>query len=103
MDLAIYISGHLSGGASRLKPEEPRAHYIHCFAHCFNLCLQHCTHTCLCIRDALPLATELANLFHASTKQLAHLKEQLNLGSPGLKPLCPTRWNVRTAAIDTKK
>ena len=102
-DGASNMSGHLSGVASRLKAEEPRAHYVHCVAHCLNLCLQDCAHSCSCIRDALALVSELANLFRASPKRLAqfrHLKEQLYPGSPGLKPLCPTRWTVRTAAID---
>ena len=97
------MSGHLTGVASRLKAEEPRTHYVHCVAHCSNLCLQDCAHKCPCIRDALALVTEMASLINASPKWLAHfrhLKEQLSPGSPGLKPLCPTRWTVRTAAID---
>ena len=52
---------------------------------------------------ALAVASELANLIHASPKRLTHfrhLKDQLNPGSPGIKPLCPTRWMVRTAATD---
>ena len=86
-DGASNMSGHLSGVASRLKAEEPRAYYVHCVAHCLNLCLQDCAHSCPCIRDALALVSEMANLIHASLKRLAHfghLKEQLNSGSPGL-------------------
>ena len=72
------MSGHLSGVASRLKAEEPRAYYVHCVAHCLNLCLQDCAHSCSYIRDALALVSELASLFRASPKRLAqfrHLKE----------------------------
>lgn len=102
-DGASNMSGQFSGVASRLKAEETRAHYVHCAAHCLNLCLQDCAHSCPCIRDALALSSELANLIRASPKRLAqfrHLKEQLNPGSPGIKPLCSTRWTVRTTAID---
>ena len=102
-DGASNMSGHLSGVANHLKSEEPRAHYIHCVAHCLNLCLQDCAHCCPCIRDALALASEMARLIRASPKRLSqfrHLTEQLNPGSPGLKPLCPTRWTVRATAID---
>ena len=100
-DGASNTSGHLSGVASRLK-QEPRAFYVHCIAHCLN-CLQDCAHKCPCIRDALALASDMASLIRASPKRLAlfrYRKEQLSAGSPGLKPLCPTRWTVRTGAID---
>ncbi len=103
-DGASNMSGHLSGVATRLMQEEPRAFYVHCVAHCLNLCLQDCAHKCPCIRDALALASDLASLIRASPKWLAlfrYLKEQLSPGSPGLKPLCPTRWTVRTGALDS--
>ena len=63
-DGASNMSGHISGVASHLKAE-PRTHYVHCVhcvAHCLNLCLQDCAHICSCIRDALALVSELANL-----------------------------------------
>ena len=30
-----------------------------------------------------------------------HLQEEFNVDAPGLKPLCPTRWTVRTSAINS--
>ena len=78
--------------------------FIHCMAHCLNLCLQDYVRNCCCVRDALDLTTELASLICASPKRLAlfqKLKHELALGTPGLKPLCPTRWTVRTGALDT--
>ena len=56
--------------------------------------------------DAASLTNTLRDaLIHsrASPKRLAlfhQLSDQLYPGSPGLKPLCPTRWTVRTASID---
>ena len=46
---------------------------------------------------------ELASLIRASPKRLAlftRLKDELAPSAPGLKPLCPTRWTVRTQAFD---
>ena len=97
------MSGHLSGVATRIQKEQPKAHYVHCVAHCLNLCLQDLGKKCACIRNALGIATELSNLIRASAKRLAlfrQLRDQLCPGCPGLKPLCPTRWTVRTASID---
>lgn len=72
-------------------------------AHCLNLCLQDCSRNCCCIRDALDVTSELNTLIRASPKRLAlfhQLKNELSYSTPGLKPLCPTRWTVRTAALD---
>ena len=73
-----------------------------CVAHSLNLCLQDCGQNCRAIREALTVTIELASIIRASPKCLAqfrHLQEELSPGSPGLKPLCPTRWTVRTEAL----
>ena len=101
-DGASNMSGHLNGVAARIQKEQPKAHYVHCVAHSLNLCLQDCGHKCTTIREALTVTTELASIIRASPKRLAqfrHLQEELSPGLPGLKPLCPTRWTVRTEAI----
>ena len=36
------MAGHLSGVAARIQQEEPKALFVHCFAHSVNLCLQEC-------------------------------------------------------------
>ena len=64
--------------------------------------MQDCSSKCLCIRDALSLTTEISNLIRDSPKRLASFKaiqQSVNPNAPNLKPLCPTRWTVRTAAI----
>lgn len=101
-DGASNISGHLNGVAARIQKEQPKAHYVHCVAHSLNLCLQDCGQNCITIREALTVTTELALIICASPKHLGqfrHLQEELSPGLPGLKPLCPTRWTVRTEAI----
>jgi len=101
-DGASNMSGRLNGVAARIQAIEKKAHYVHCTAHCLNLCLQDCGRNCAVIRDALTVATELATIIHGSPKRLAQFKclqEEFSKGLPGLKPLCPTRWTVRTGAI----
>ncbi len=102
-DGASNMAGHLTGVATRIQTEEPRALFVYCMAHCLNLCLQDCARKCHCVRDAMDLSAELASLIRASPKRLAlfqRLKDELAPGTPGLKPLCPTRWTVRTGALD---
>lgn len=45
----------------------------------------------------------LSQLIRFSPKRLnlfETLQSQVSLSAPTLKPLCPTRWTVRTVAID---
>ena len=102
-DSASNMAGHLSGVSTRILSEKPRALYVHCMGQCLNLCLQDCGRKCQCVRDALDVASELASLIRASPKRVAlftRLKDELAPSAPGLKPLCPTRWTVRTQAFD---
>lgn len=67
----------------------------------FNLCLQERTSSCYCVRETLALTSELASLIRASPKQLGlfeGIQSDLAPDNPGLKPLCPTRWTICTAA-----
>ena len=102
-DGASNMAGHISGVSTRIAMEEPKAVYIHCLAHSLNLCLQECARYCDCVKDALSLASDLATLIRASPKRLAlfkNLKSEMNDDTPGIKPLCPTRWTVHTGALD---
>ena len=72
--------------------------------HCTNLCLQAVGSKCNPVRDALDLVMGLSQLFRYSPKRTALLNDlqcQLAPQAPSLKPLCPTRWTVRTGAINS--
>ena len=67
-----------------------------------NLCLQDAARVCTPIRDCLHLVMELVQLIKWSPKR-SSLFEQLKEMTPGshdLRPLCQTRWTVRTGAIN---
>ena len=103
-DGASNMAGSLSGVAKRLQLDEPAALFVHCLAHSLNLCLQDCGRQCSVVREALDLTSGLITLIRASPKRLAifkHLQEDLAPTAPGLKPLCPTRWTVRTGALES--
>ena len=103
-DGASNMAGHLNGVAARIIKESPKAHYVHCLAHSLNLCLQDCARACQTIKESLLLVSELSTLIRASPKRLALFKsiqQQFSVQAPGIKPLCPTRWTVRTGAIDS--
>ena len=102
-DGASNMMGHLTGVAAQIQHEYPAALKVHCLAHCLNLCLQEAAKKCTPIRAALHNMMELLQLIKYSPKRsrvFQEFKQELSIGGPGLRPLCPTRWTVRTAAID---
>ena len=102
-DGAANMMGHLKGVATQIKKDEPRAISVHCFAHCLNLCLQDVTKKTSSVRSALDLIWEISKLIQYSPKRTAifeQCKKDLALAGTGLRPLCPTRWTVRTEAIN---
>jgi len=97
------MSGHVSGVATCIQEIEPTAVFVHRLAHCTNLCLQSLGKQSLCVREALDLVMELSQLIRFSPKRSSlfeALQAQVSPGAPTLKPLCPTRWTVRTKAIE---
>ena len=103
-DGASNMSGHLHGVAAQLQKEVPSALFVHCLAHCTNLCLQSVGRECVPVRDALDLVMCVSQLIRYSPKRMTlfqALQSQLAHGSASLKPLCPTRWTVRTGAIQS--
>ena len=104
-DGAGNMSGYLNGVAAKIQNDVPSALYVHCLAHCTNLCLQTIGRQCQPVRDALDPARGVADLIRYSAKRSSlfqALQAQLPPGSdrsPSLKPLCSTRWTVRTSAL----
>ena len=101
-DGASNMSGHLNGVAAKIENDVPAALYLHCFAHCTNLCLQSVGRKCAVVRDAVDLVMEISQLIRFSPKRstlFSNVQKELGICSVSLKPLCPTRWTVRTAAI----
>ena len=97
------MMGYLNGVAAQILSNEPRAIKVHCFAHCLNLCLQDVTRNCQPIKAALDVVMEISHLIMNSPKRslvFEQCKTEITPQCTGLRPLCPTRWTVRTSAID---
>ena len=101
-DGAANMQGRRNGVATRISEEQPAAIPVHCCAHSLNLCLQDTGRKLVCIRDALEICREIANLIRLSPKRLHLFSTYLQATTTGvaLKQFCPTRWTARTAAID---
>ena len=76
--------------------------FVYCLAHCTNLALQTAGRQVPCVRDALDLVMGLA-LIQFTPKRSSlfeSLQAQVSSDTSTLKPLCSTRWTVRTKAVD---
>nr|XP_014341624.1 PREDICTED: zinc finger MYM-type protein 1-like [Latimeria chalumnae] len=102
-DGAGNMAGKLHGLAARIQELELAALYVHCFAHCLNLCLQDSTRQCITIRNALDICMDIEKLVRYSAKRMTtfeQFQKQFASEEVSIKPLCPTRWIVRTGAIN---
>ena len=102
-DGASNMQGRRSGVATRFRNENPAAIAVHCCAHSLNLCLQDIGRKLPCIRDALETVKDISKLIRYSPKRSHLFSTKLQESDDvcvTLKPLCPTRWTARTAAIE---
>ena len=98
------MSGYINGVAARVQQLEATAIFVHCFAHCTNLCLKSLGRQSQCVHNALELVMGISQLILYSPERsrlFDTLRSQVSPGAPTLKPLCPTRWTVRTRAVGT--
>jgi hypothetical protein len=103
-DGASNMSGKYKGCQAVIQKEQPLALYVHCGAHCANLVAQSVGDSVVPVRDAMQSLQELGSLFSQSLKcRSAFAKIAESDHSIGnfkqIRPLCPTRWLVRVAAI----
>ena len=107
-DGAANMSGIKNGVQALVKSEAKQALYVHCLAHNLNLCLKDVTNTCEIIRNVMDFVYNLVQLIRFSPKRLSLFDSfrkdvALNSGetTTSLRTLCPTRWTVRHASIDS--
>ena len=103
-DGASNMQGNIKGVATRVQEVEPSAIHVHCLAHCLNLCLQDVAKQCSLVRDALDIFNEILKLIKNSPKRsevFKSIKAAECPDTPQLRKLCPTRWTMRTASIDS--
>ncbi|KAL2101376.1 hypothetical protein ACEWY4_003137 [Coilia grayii] len=102
-DGASNMSGKYAGAQAVIQRKQPLAPFIHCGAHCVNLVTHQACSASPLIRNALDWVHDLGTFFGQSGK----LKDQFKAiaASEGegsvksIRPLCPTRWTVRSPAI----
>lgn len=94
-DGASSMSGAKGGVAKLINDDKPRAVYTHCYEHALNLSV---------MRSALGTVYEISKLIKKSPKRntsVQKLKQELAPDTPGFHVICPTRWTVRAASLQS--
>ena len=98
------MSGVRNGVATIIAKKESRAIFTHCYGHPLNLVVGDSIKQCQLMKSALDVVTEISKLIKKSPKRDAvfqKLKSELSADTPGFRVLCPTRWTVRAASLQS--
>ena len=96
--------GCKSGIATQIQKREPRAILTHCYGHSLQLAVGDMVREVRNLRDALDTTSEISKLLKYSPKRdrmFEKLKAELAPKTPGFRVLCPTRWTVRAASLQS--
>ena len=98
------MSGARSGVATIISSEEPRAVFTHCYGHSLNLAVGDTIRQSKLMKSSLETVNEISKLIKKSPKRDAmfqRLKQGIAQDCPGFRVLCPTRWTVRAASMNS--
>ena len=103
-DGASTMSGAKKGVAKVIADKESRALFTHCYGHALNLGVGDTIKQCQLMKSALEVIAEMSKLIKRSPKRdsmFQKLKSELAPDSPGFRVLCPTRWTVHAASLQS--
>jgi len=98
------MSGVRNGVSTLISQEESRAVFTHCYGHSLNLAMNDTVKRCKLVKSSIEVVFEISKLIKKSPKRDAvfqRLKESLSPDTPGFRVLCPTRWTVRAASLQS--
>ena len=103
-DGASAMSGIRNGVAKLISDDQPCAVYTHCYGHSLNLAVGDAVKGCKLMKSCLEVVYEISKLIKKSPKRdsmFQRLKAEIAEDTPGFRVLCPTRWTVRAASIQS--
>ena len=103
-DGAANMRGARSGVATQIQAEEPKAHFTHCHGHALNLAASDTMKKNKLLRNMLDTTLEMTKLIKFSPRRDAifqKIKAEVSPGTTNFRTLCPTRWTVRAASLQS--
>ena len=98
------MRGHIAGVQAKIKAIQPKALYVHCYAHCTNLVLVEATSSNQFARNFFGTLQNLYTFLEGSPHRHAKLQSVIDevVSKPhvkSIKKLSDTRWACRSDAI----
>ena len=103
-DEASTMSGAKKGVVKVIANKESQAIFTHCYGYALNLAVGDTIKQCQLMKSTLEVTTEISKLIKKSPKRdslFQKLKSELAPESPSFRVLCPTRWTVRAAFLQS--
>ena len=103
-DGASAMTGARNGVAKTISDKESRAIFTRCYGHALNLGVGDTVKQCQLMKSSLDVVIEISKLIKKSPKRDAifqKLKSDLAPDTPGFCVLCPTRWTVCAASLQS--
>lgn len=103
-DGAANMAGSRSGTATQICQVEKRAVFTHCYGHALNLAVADVVKQSKLVRDVLDTVGEISKLLKYSPRRdslFEQVKESISPGTTGFRTLCPTRWTVKAASLQS--
>ena len=97
-------ASNVKKAAAEIKSLDSRALYLHCYGHSLNLAVSDTLKGIKPMSHALDNVQEIYKLLKYSPRRDAifhKLKDELSPHVPGIRTLCPTRWTVRGASLES--
>ena len=96
------MAGIRNGVAKKIRDEEPRAVFTHCYEHSLNLAVSDTIKKSSVMKNSFNTVHEITKLVKYSPRRESlfnSIKDDLASGNTGIRILCPTRWTVRADSM----
>ena len=103
-DGAANICGVRNSVATQISRRKIACNFVHCYRHALNLATGDCIKRKSILWDTLDTTFEISKLVKFSPRRdtiFERIKSELAPDSPGFRTLCPTRWTVRAASLES--
>ena len=96
-DDAAVIAGDKNGIAAKIKEENPKCLYTHCYGHALNLCVKDACTEVPTLTETFAITKEICKPIKKSPQRetlLKKLRKESENDATSVHAFCPTRWTV---------
>ena len=103
-DGSAVMAGHKNGVAAKIKEQNPKCLYTHCYGHALNLSVKDACNDVPTLTETFAVAKEICKLIKKSPQRetlLRKLRKENDNDAKRVHAFCPTRWTVRGDTLNS--